>query len=142
MRSARGSIPREGFDSRLSAPTTPSERGLPSPCAPCEHLFVSIKGGPYARFRRALDSGNLTLIRSAAAELPHVSLEDALRVCLAVRKSEPETYERAVVRWLGRFCLERRDVTLAAVRVATEALERLPRAPDESLATLRWLVGR
>jgi hypothetical protein len=106
----------------------------------CEHAFVSTKGGPHARFRQALDTGNLTLIRSAAAELPQVSLEDALRVCLGVRKAEPETYERAVVRWLGRFCIERRDVTLAAVRVATEALERLPRNPDESVATLRRLV--
>jgi hypothetical protein len=108
----------------------------------CEHAFVSIKGGPHARFRRALDSGNLTLIRSAAAELPQVSLEDALRICLAVRKAEPETYERAVVRWLGRFCSERRDVTLAAVRVALDTLERLPRNPDESVATLRRFVGR
>ena len=105
-------------------------------------MFVSIKGGPYARFRRALYSGNLTLIRSAAADLPQVSLEDALRICLAVRRSEPETYERAVVRWLGRFCLERRDLTLTAVRVALEALERLPRTPDESVATLRRLVRR
>ncbi len=103
-------------------------------------MFVSIKGGAYGRFRRALDSGNLTLIRSAAAELPQISLEDALEICLAVRRSEPETYERAAVRWLGRFCLERRDVTLAAVRVALDALERLPRAPDESVATLRRLV--
>ncbi len=103
-------------------------------------MFVSIKGGAYGRFRRALDSGSLTLIRSAAAELPQISLEDALEICLAVRRSEPETYERAAVRWLGRFCLERRDVTLAAVRVALDALERLPRAPDESVATLRRLA--
>jgi hypothetical protein len=83
-----------------------------------------------ARAGDALDTGNLALIRAAAAQLPQVSLEGALRVCLAVRKAEPETYERAVVRWLGRFCLERRDATLAAVRVALEALARLPRAPD------------
>jgi len=106
----------------------------------CEHAFVSVKGGSHARLKRALDSGNLTLIRSAAAELPQVPLEDALRICLAVGKAEPETYERAVVRWLGRFCLERRGVTLTSVRVAMEALERLPSSPDESAATLRRLV--
>jgi hypothetical protein len=103
-------------------------------------VFVPIEGSPYARFRRALDSGNLTLIRSAAAELPQVSLDDALRVCLAVRNSEPESYERAVVRWLGRFCLERRDVTLTAVRAALEAFERLPTFPEESMRQLRRLV--
>jgi len=32
-----------------------------------EHLFVSIKGDPYARFRRALDTGNIT--EQAEAEL-------------------------------------------------------------------------
>ena len=47
--------------------------------------FVSIKGGPYARFRRALDTGNLTLVRAAAAELPRVALPDALRVCVLMR---------------------------------------------------------
>jgi hypothetical protein len=39
----------------------------------------------------------------------------------------------AVVRWLGRFCLERRDVTLTAVRVALEAFELLPTFPAESI---------
>jgi hypothetical protein len=108
--------------------------------AVCEHLFVSVKGGPYARFKRALETGNLTLIRSAAAELPQVSLEDALQVCLAVRRAEPETYERAVVRWLGRFCLERRDMTLTTVRAALEAFERLPAFPEESMRHLRRLA--
>jgi hypothetical protein len=65
---------------------------------------------------------------------------DALRICLAARKEPVD--ERAVVRWLGSFCLERRDVTLTAVRVALEALERLPRDPDGSVATVRRLVAR
>ena len=38
--------------------------------ASCEHAFVSIKGGSYANFQRALKGGNLTLIRAAATELP------------------------------------------------------------------------
>jgi hypothetical protein len=43
---------------------------------------VSIKGSPYAHFRRALDTGTLALIRTAAAELPQINLDDALRICL------------------------------------------------------------
>ncbi|MEA2124906.1 MAG: hypothetical protein QOI80_1688, partial [Solirubrobacteraceae bacterium] len=43
-----------------------------------EHTFVSIKGSSYANFRRALLSGNMTIIESAAAELPGVDLADAL----------------------------------------------------------------
>jgi hypothetical protein len=43
---------------------------------------VSIRGSSYARFRRALETENLTLVRAAAAELPTINLDDALRVCL------------------------------------------------------------
>jgi hypothetical protein len=38
----------------------------------CEQTLVTSQGSAYARFRRALNSGNLTLIRNAAAELPRV----------------------------------------------------------------------
>ena len=64
--------------------------------------------------RRALKTGNLTLIRNAAAELPRVDLGDALAVCVAIRHAEPERFERAALRWLARFCLERREATLDA----------------------------
>ena len=50
--------------------------------AVCEHMFVSVKGSPYARFQRALRLGHLDQIRDAAAELPQVDLVDALHVCL------------------------------------------------------------
>jgi len=52
-------------------------------------VFVSIKGGSYARFRRALDTGNLTLVRAAAAELPRINLVDALRICVLLRAADP-----------------------------------------------------
>lgn len=70
-------------------------------------MFVSIKGGSYANFERALGTGNLTLIHAAASELPTVNLGDALAVCMAIREAEPERYERAALRWLARFCGER-----------------------------------
>jgi len=79
-------------------------------------------GSAYARFRRALDTGNLTMIRAAAAELPQVSLSDALQVCWAIRHGEAELYERACVRWLARFCAEAEAVTLPDVRAAAGAL--------------------
>ena len=97
------------------------------------------RGGPYARFRRALDSGNLLLIRSAAAELPAVPLEDALAVCLVLRGAEPESYNRAVMRWLGRFCLERPGATVSDVRKSAAAFERLPNDPARASDELRRL---
>ena len=42
---------------------------------------MTSQGGAYKRFRRALDTGNLLLIRTAAAELPQAPpLSDALRI--------------------------------------------------------------
>jgi hypothetical protein len=70
-------------------------------------VFVPTRGGSYARFRRALDSGNLALVRAAAAELASVNLEDALRICLLLRDADPSRNERAVIRWLGRLSRER-----------------------------------
>ncbi len=102
---------------------------------------MSIKGSSYGNFRRALDSGNLTIIRAAAAELPAVNLEDSLRVALLVCEHEPENAERAALRWLGRFCLERRDVTLAEVGEAVDAFASLVEDVETAEATLRRLAG-
>ncbi len=88
---------------------------------------MSIKGGSYSNFRRALKTGNLLLIRAAAAELPTISLQDALDICLVVAEQEPELFERAALRWLARYCLERRDANLAGLRQAVRAFVRLER---------------
>ena len=82
-------------------------------------------GNPYARFRRALATGNETLVVAAARELPQVSLDDALRICLVLRGGDPARYERAAVRWLGRFALEGRRVTIADLRQAAERARRV-----------------
>ena len=84
----------------------------------------------------------LTIIRAAAAELPAVNLDDALRVCLLLAAEEPEHLERAALRWLGRYCLERRDVTLAQVREAAGAFVRLADGRDGADATLHRLSTR
>ena len=90
---------------------------------------MSSQGSAYARFQRALKTGNLTLIRNAAAELPQIELADALAVCLAIRDAEPERFERAALRWLARFCLERPDATLARVQEATRAFQTITNEP-------------
>jgi hypothetical protein len=103
---------------------------------------VSTKGGSYSRFRHALDTGNITLVRAAAAELPTVNLDDALRICLLLRDADPPRYERAVIRWLGRLCLERPRLTLEELKGALSACERLPREPDDAFEELRRLLWR
>lgn len=104
-------------------------------------MFVTSQGSAYMRFQRALATGNLLLIRAAAAELPHVSLGDALMVCVAIRDAEPERFERAALRWIARYCVERPQVTLAQVRTVTEALERMASRPEDALATLQQLCA-
>jgi hypothetical protein len=96
-------------------------------------------GNPYARFRRALETGNEALVTTAALELPRIALDDALRICLVLRGGDPTRYERAAVRWLGRFALEGRKVTVADLRLAADALDALPTRPGEAMERLQRL---
>lgn len=96
-------------------------------------------GNPYARFRRALSTGNEALVTAAALELPRIALDDALRICLVLRGGDPDRYERAAVRWLGRFALEGRRVTIDDLRDAANALDALPDRPADSMERLQRL---
>src|SRR5205085_12206074 len=102
-------------------------------------MFVTSDGNPYARFRRALQTGNEALVTAAARELPRIALDDALRICLVLRGGDPERYERAAVRWLGRFALEGRDVTIDDLRLAANALDALPDRASEAMERLQRL---
>jgi len=75
-----------------------------------------------------------------AGELP-VGLGDAPAVCVTMRKAEPDRFERAALRWLARFCVERRDVTLAEVQSAAWAFENITDEPA-ALETLQRLCAR
>jgi hypothetical protein len=106
-------------------------------------MFVSSDGSPYARFRRALKTGNEALVVAAALELPYVALDDALQICLVLRNGDPDRFERAAVRWLGRFALEARAVTIEDVREAAGALDDLPVRATEAMERLaRLCVAR
>src|ERR1700736_4527459 len=106
-------------------------------------MFVTSDGNPYSRFRRALKTGNAQLVTAAALELPRIALDDALRICLVLRGGDPGRYERAAVRWLGRFALEGRNVTIDDLRLAADALDALPsRAADAMERLQRLCVAR
>ncbi len=96
-------------------------------------------GSPYARFRRALETGNELLVLGTARELPQIALDDALRICLVLRDGDPARYERAAVRWLGRFALEARQVTIRDLRAAAGALDALPTRSAEAMERLQEL---
>ena len=86
---------------------------------------MSATGSPNARFRRALLTGNPTIVSAAAAELGKLSLADALGVCLVFAPHERARFERAAVRWHARYCLELRPAADEAQLVAA-ALRALP----------------
>jgi hypothetical protein len=105
------------------------------------------EGSPYTIFRRALERGSLTAVRAAVANLPGPPpLEDALVICLLLRDQEPDHYERAALRWLGRLLLEQRGMTLrhaelAAAYLAAWADPALSDAATKALGELGRTVG-
>jgi hypothetical protein len=72
---------------------------------------VTSDGHPYARFRRALDTGNPDLALAAAHDLKSVPLSNALELVLLLATAGGDRFRRAAVRWHSRFCREIRDVT-------------------------------
>jgi hypothetical protein len=120
---------------------------------------VSTKGGSYARFRRALTTKNPLLVRTAAAELPRIELEDALDICLVLLDGDPERYPAAATRWHGRLSLERRlgldesELALSALAAlrgdgadagaaALAELCRRHELPRAARAIEQWAYGR
>ena len=120
---------------------------------------MTAEGRPYARLKRALETGNPNIALAAAAELPRVNLPEALALCLLL-VDDSERFERAIVRWHGRFCLEVRGVGAGEAQLALAALRALPgpggEAGGRALIALcrahglaeasevleRWLIGR
>ena len=147
-----------GLRDRRHAARMRAARGNSAHRIRCEHVFVTSQGSAYARFRRALGSGNPHLVRVAAIELGRVQLEDALAVCLVFLDAEPQAFRPAATRWHARFVLERRAspadaqlalaalhaladgdrVTAARTLAALCKTYQLPRAAD---AVTAWTAG-
>ncbi len=86
-----------------------------------EHAFVSIKGGSYVTFKRAVAAGQALPALSAAYELGRLNLADALALTCVLR-DDPRHFEGAVVRWHSRFVQEVRGVGVADAALALAAL--------------------
>jgi hypothetical protein len=73
-------------------------------------------------------------------------LDDALVICLLLLDQEPDRYERAAVRWLGRLLLEHRGNSLRHAELAAAYLAAWPDparrdAATEALGELGRAVG-
>ncbi|MDQ3859465.1 MAG: hypothetical protein M3327_13650 [Actinomycetota bacterium] len=104
---------------------------------------MTVEGHAYARFQRALERKNATAALSAAAELEHVGLIDALSLCLVLLDAWPERFETAALRWHGRYCRETRGVTFDEAQAVLALLGAL-RGPKRAAAAhaLADLVDR
>jgi hypothetical protein len=91
----------------------------------------------YPTFRAALDTGDLNRVLQLAKSMPSVTLRDALQVVLLMRTGPEAQYDRACVRWLGRFALEVRGVTLEELQSAAGALDTLPDQPELAMSQLQ-----
>jgi hypothetical protein len=135
---------REPALARVLRPVTatasrPPLLGLARPSANIRS--VTPDGSPSARFERALRTGNLLLVRAAAAELAQVNLADALRILTLYAEKAPEQYERAALRWLSRFALEVKTATLPDAGEVVDALDLMRHdrpAAVEELRALMW----
>jgi hypothetical protein len=83
------------------------------------------QGHAYARFRRAITTGNPRLAMDAARELNHITLEDALGLCLLLRHDQ-RRHQHAAARWLARYHADVEGVTLTDIREIADLLAAVP----------------
>ena len=97
---------------------------------------MTAQGHPRAIFRRAIERGNLVIAEMAAREAGTLTLSEALDLLCLYAHEKDSKFERAAVKWLGRFVEEcppsllRAQIALAALselRGGSEAAERLLR---------------
>ena len=96
---------------------------------------MSIKGSPYATFRRCLETRKLSIILPAAAELQWVNLADSLEILTLMAQDGDPRFDRAAVRWIGRVLTETPPMTLKELRWVVALVEQLPRC-KESLSRI------
>jgi hypothetical protein len=107
-------------------------------------VFVTSQGHAYARFRRALQTGNLQIVEAAAAELcdaPPTALRpppppDALAILALLAEQGDDRFGRAAARWVGRLLIET-PADLRDARYALALVERLPGCRDALHALAR-----
>jgi hypothetical protein len=95
---------------------------------------VTSQGTAYGRFRRAIDARQVSGALAAAAELPKLTLEDALELCLLLAEAGDARYPRAARRWLARFTDER-SASVSDSLIAAASLSKL--ADDPRSAVVR-----
>jgi hypothetical protein len=109
----------------------------------CEHPFVASEIATLsADFQRAVRQGNVMRAEAAAKQLGQIPLEYALRLLFLYAEKEPIKYERAALRWLGRYVTEGKAVTLLKSQLALAALAELRAGEREAAAKMLTELAR
>jgi len=89
--------------------------------------------------QKALKTGNVNLALASARELPKINLSDSLRLCLLLRGTD--LFERAALRWHGRYCREVVAVDLDEAQAVLACLAALRGSrADVAARALRGLL--
>jgi hypothetical protein len=97
---------------------------------------VTSQGTAHGRLERAIRDRRVFHAELAARELGSLTLGDALRLVLLYAEVEPAKFERAALRWLGRYLTEGKRVSLLKVSLAVAALSELRAGEREAAAKL------
>jgi hypothetical protein len=103
-------------------------------------VFVTSQGSAHARLRRAILTGNVTIIDAAARELPQIGLDDALRILQVLATKRDPRFGRAAARFAARVTTERR-LDLAEARYVLALAEAMANAPDAVAVALKPYCG-
>jgi hypothetical protein len=102
-------------------------------------VFVTSEGHAYTRFRRALLTKSLIQIDAAAAELPQLGLQDALRMLAVMAEKGDPRFERAAARFAARVTLERKLSPAETHRVLALS-QSMPSSPEAVVGLLRPFI--
>jgi hypothetical protein len=104
---------------------------------------MTSQGHAYARFQRALKTGNAHIALAAAADLRQVGLADALSLVLLIREDNPVLYDKAAVRWFAEYAADDRYLLLRDARELVDLLAGIGRRDQVAVVRLeRWLRAR
>jgi hypothetical protein len=91
---------------------------------------VSPEVSPYVRFRRSLETRDLTIVLGAAAQIPWLNLDDSLEILTLMAREADPRFDKAAARWIGRLLVETPPLTLAEARWVVAMVEQLPRCRE------------
>jgi hypothetical protein len=103
---------------------------------------VTAHGHPRAIFKRAIERGNIVAAEATARELGHLTLDEALQLVFLYADKEPIKFERAALRWLGRYVIEGRAVSLLKAWLALSVLSEVRAGKREAAAKVLMGVIR